>query len=365
MPEVTENTIDYEKEMVGTIEAEGKDRLDLGALTAWFEANVDGYAGPISYTKFKGGQSNPTYRIDTGPNGQGTSYVLRRQPFGKLLPSAHAVDREYTAMTALHPTGFPVPRTYGLCEDPQVLGSKFFVMSLADGRNLWNGALPNNTPDERREIYFAMIDTIADLHKADIDQIGLSDFGKREDYCARQINRWSKQYKLSETETIPEMDRLIEWLPQTIPPQNASSVVHGDFRLDNLIFHKTENRVIAVLDWELSTLGDPIADFSYLMLNWYNEVDGRAGLGGVDIKALGIPSVEESVGRYVTRTGFPVPPMEWYFAYNLFRLAGIIQGIKKRVIDGTASSAHAKKTSESVVPLVQHAYRFAQAAGLK
>ncbi len=361
MTDTSENMIDYEKEMVGTIAVEDKDKLDLGALTAWFEANVEGYAGPISYTKFKGGQSNPTYRIDT----PGASYVLRRQPFGKLLPSAHAVDREYKAMTALHPTGFPVPRTYGLCEDPEVLGSKFFVMSLADGRNLWNGALPNNTPDERREIYFAMIDTIADLHKADIDQIGLQDFGKREDYCARQINRWSKQYKLSETETIPEMDRLIEWLPETIPAQHASSVVHGDYRLDNMIFHKTENRVIAVLDWELSTLGDPIADFSYLMLNWYNDADGRAGLGGVDIKALGIPSVEEAVERYVTRTGFPVPPMEWYFAYNLFRLAGIIQGIKKRVIDGTASSAHAKKTSERVVPLVEHAYRFAQAAGLK
>ncbi|WBY16424.1 phosphotransferase family protein [Erythrobacteraceae bacterium WH01K] len=355
-----DNAIDYEKEMVGTVEVEDRDRLDMDALTAWFEQNVEGYEGPISYTKFKGGQSNPTYRIDT----PGASYVLRRQPFGKLLPSAHAVDREYQAMTGLYPTGFPVPRTFGLCEDPDVLGSKFFVMSLADGRSLWNGALPKQTPEERREIYFAMIDTMVDLHLKKPEEIGLGDFGKSEDYCARQIARWSKQYKLSETETIPEMDRLIEWLPETIPPQHASGIVHGDYRLDNMIFAPDENRVIAVLDWELSTLGDPVADFSYLMLNWYNPADGRAGLGGLDIEGLGIPSVDEAVGRYVERTGFPVPPMEWYFAYNLFRLAGIIQGIKKRVIDGTASSAHAKQMSERVTPLVQNAYAFAKQAGL-
>ncbi|TAD78571.1 MAG: phosphotransferase family protein, partial [Sphingomonadales bacterium] len=309
--------IDFDKEMVGTVAVTEKDALDLAALTAWFAANVEGFAGPISYTKFKGGQSNPTYRIDT----PGASYVLRRQPFGKLLPSAHAVDREYAAMTA------------------EVIGSKFFVMSMADGRSLWNGALPGLTPDERRAHYHALIDTMADLHLNDPQAIGMGDYGKPTDYCARQIGRWSKQYKLSETELMPEMERLIEWLPQTIPPQHGSSVVHGDYRLDNVIFHKTEARIIAVLDWELSTLGDPIADFSYLMLNWHNPADGRAGLMGLDIEALGIPSQEEAVERYVARTGFPVPPMDWYFAYNLFRLAGIMQGIKKRVIDGTASSA--------------------------
>ena len=360
MPEETSNAIDYEKEMVGTVEVPEADQLDLAKLTTWFEGNVEGFEGPISYSKFKGGQSNPTYRIDTPT----TSYVLRRQPFGKLLPSAHAVDREYKAMTGLYPTGFPVPRTYGLCEDADVLGSMFFVMSMADGRSLWNGALPNSTPDERKEIYHSLIDTMADLHLSKPAEIGLSDFGKSEDYCARQISRWSKQYKLSETETIPEMDRLIEWLPETIPPQHASGIVHGDYRLDNVIFHKDENRIIAVLDWELSTLGDPIADFSYLMLNWFNPADGRAGLGGLDVEALGIPSVQEAVERYVARTGYPVPPMEWYFAYNLFRLAGIIQGIKKRVIDGTASSAHAKKMSDRVTPLVQQAYAFAKAAGM-
>ncbi|MBU0669808.1 MAG: phosphotransferase family protein [Alphaproteobacteria bacterium] len=352
--------IDFDKEMVGTVEVADSDRLDLERLTQWFEDNVAGFAGPIDYSKFKGGQSNPTYRIDT----PGKSYVLRRQPFGKLLPSAHAVDREYKAMAALGPTGFPVPRTYGLCEDREVIGSMFFVMGLADGRSLWNGALPGSTPGERRAIYNSMIDTMADLHLQDPDAIGLIDFGKSQDYCARQIGRWSKQYKLSETDSIPEMDRLIEWLPQTIPPQHESSVVHGDYRLDNLIFEKDASKVLAVLDWELSTLGDPIADFSYLMLNWHNPADGRAGLLGLDLAELGIPTQEEAVERYVARTGYPVPPMDWYFAYNLFRLAGIMQGIKKRVIDGTASSSHAKQMSERVVPLVQRAHEFALQAGM-
>ncbi len=351
---------DPNQDMIGTTEVTQENALDLEKLTAWFEANVEGFEGPISYSKFKGGQSNPTYRIDT----PGQSYVLRRQPFGKLLPSAHAVDREYKAMHALGPTGFPVPKTYGLCEDPDVIGSKFFVMGLADGRNLWDGKLPGFSKEDRRAIYNAMIDTMADMHLKKPDEIGMGDFGKPTDYCARQIARWTKQYKLSETEHMPRMERLIEWLPQTIPPQHESSIVHGDYRLDNLIFHKTENRVIAVLDWELSTLGDPIADFSYLMLNWHTESVNRAGLLGVDLEELGIPTTQEAVERYVARTGYPVPPMDWYFSYNLFRLAGIIQGIKKRVIDGTASSAHAKETSERVSPLVDRAYEFAVKAGM-
>lgn len=353
--------MDYEKEMVGTVAVPEKDQLDEAKLTAWMDAHVDGFAGPITLTKFKGGQSNPTYRIDTPEK----SYVLRRQPFGKLLPSAHAVDREYRVMAALYPTGFPVPQAYGLCEDPEVLGSKFFVMSLADGRSLWNGKLPDYQPDERREIYNAMIDTMADLHLQKPDDIGLEGYGKPTDYCARQISRWSKQYKLAETEVIPEMDRLIEWLPTTIPAQHGNGIAHGDYRLDNMIFHKTEPRVIAVLDWELSTLGDPIADFAYLMLSWVNEPDGRAGIGGLDHAAMGIPTMDEAVERYVARTGFPVPAMDWYFSFNLFRLAGIMQGIKQRVIDGTASSAHAQEMSDRVAPLVHNAYAFAQKAGLK
>lgn len=352
--------IDFDKEMVGTVEVDEKDRLDLDALTVWFTNNVEGFSGPINYQKFKGGQSNPTYRIETPK----TLYVLRRQPFGKLLPSAHAVDREYKAMSGLYPTGFPVPRTFGLCEDPSVIGSKFFVMSLAEGRSLWNGSLPNSSKTDRRQIYNSLIDTMADLHTKIPSEISLGDYGKPTDYCARQISRWSKQYKLSETENQPKMEKLIEWLPKTVPPQHNSSVVHGDYRLDNAIFHKNENRIIAVLDWELSTLGDPIADFSYLMLNWYNPSDGRAGLGDLNVTELGIPTVQEAVDRYVERTGYPVPPMDWYFAYNLFRLAGIMQGIKKRVIDGTASSAHAKQMSERVAPLINRAYDFAISAGM-
>lgn len=353
--------MDYEKEMVGTVDVPEADKLDEAKLTEWMEANVEGFSGPLIMSKFKGGQSNPTYRIDT----PSASYVLRRQPFGKLLPSAHAVDREYKAMAALGPTGFPVPKAYGLCEDKDVIGSMFFVMSMADGRSLWDGSLPAAKDNaERTAIYNAMIDTMADLHKADVSAIGMDDFGKPTDYCARQIARWSKQYKLSETEVIPEMDELIEWLPTTIPQQHASSIVHGDYRLDNMIFHKTEPKVVAVLDWELSTLGDPIGDFSYLMLNWISPVDGRAGIGGLDHMALGIPTIEEATERYVARTGYPVPPMDWYFSYNLFRLAGIIQGIKKRVIDGTASSAHAKKMSDRVVPLVERAHYFAKRAGM-
>ena len=352
--------MDYDKEMVGTVDVPEADKLDEAKLTEWMLANVDGFSGPMTLSKFKGGQSNPTYRIDT----PGRSYVLRRQPFGKLLPSAHAVDREYKAMAALGPTGFPVPKAYGLCKDPEIIGSMFFVMSLADGRSLWDGALPASDKTERTAIYNAMIDTLADLHTTDVAAIGMNDFGKPTDYCARQIARWSKQYKLSETEEIPEMDALIEWLPTTIPPQHASSIVHGDYRLDNLIFHKDKPEVLAVLDWELSTLGDPIGDFSYLMLNWVAPVDGRAGIGGLNHAALGIPSVEEATERYVARTGYPVPPMDWYFAYNLFRLAGIIQGIKKRVIDGTASSAHAKEMSARVGPLAQRAHHFAKKAGL-
>ena len=274
--------IDFDKEMVGTIAVPERDQLDLDRLTGWFEGNVDGFAGPISYSKFKGGQSNPTYRIDT----PGRSYVLRRQPFGKLLPSAHAVDREYTAMHALGPTGFPG------AEDLRTMrrsrGHRRQVLRHGPGRRtlaVERRAARHGPEADRREIYNAMIDTMADLHTKDPVAIGLGDYGKPTDYCARQIARWTKQYKLSETEHMPQMERLIEWLPQTIPPQHESSVVHGDYRLDNMIFDKDANRVLAVLDWELSTLGDPIADFSYLMLNWHNPADGRAGLLGLDLEA--------------------------------------------------------------------------------
>ena len=346
--------------MVGTMAVPEKDRLDEARLTAWCEANVVGFAGPITLSRFKGGQSNPTYRIDT----PGTAYVLRRQPFGPLLPSAHAVDREYRVIAALHPAGFPVARPYGLCTDPDVIGSMFYVMGLAEGRNLWDGSLPGCTPDERRGLYHAMIDTLADLHALDPAAIGLGDYGKPGNYFERQVARWTKQYRASETETIPEMDRLIDWLPRTMPVQDRVSIVHGDYRIDNMIFDAAQPRVVAVLDWELSTLGDPLADFSYLLMNWVTEPEGRSGIKGLDLPALGIPTLDEAVARYCARTGRDgLPELNWYFAYNLFRLTGIVQGIKKRIVDDTASSPQAEATAARVPALAAAAWHFAAAAG--
>ncbi|WP_201752688.1 phosphotransferase family protein [Sphingomonas changnyeongensis] len=346
--------------MVGTMAVPEKDRLDEARLTAWCKANVAGFVGPITLSRFKGGQSNPTYRIDT----PGTAYVLRRQPFGPLLPSAHAVDREYRVIAALHPAGFPVARPYGLCTDPDVIGSMFYVMGLAEGRNLWDGSLPGCTPDERRGLYHAMIDTLADLHALNPAAIGLGDYGKPGNYFERQVARWTKQYRASETETIPEMDRLIDWLPRTMPVQDRVSIVHGDYRIDNMIFDAAQPRVVAVLDWELSTLGDPLADFSYLLMNWVTEPEGRSGIKGLDLPALGIPTLDEAVARYCARTGRDgLPELNWYFAYNLFRLTGIVQGIKKRIVDGTASSPQAEATAARVPALAAAAWHFAAAAG--
>ena len=351
--------MDFEQEMVGTIAVPERDRLDETALEGWMRSNVDGYAGPMRLSRFKGGQSNPTYRIDTTAR----SYVLRRQPFGVLLPSAHAVDREYRIIASLHPTGFPVPVPYGLCEDPAVIGAKFYVMGLADGRNLWNGALPASSPDERRAIYTAMTDTLAALHRIDPAAIGLADYGKPGDYCVRQLGRWTKQYRLSETGPVPVMDRLIEFLTATVPPQLANGIAHGDYRLDNVILAPDEPRIIAVLDWELSTLGDPIADFANFLMAWVMEPDGRASIAGLDWRALGIPSIEETVARYEAQTSFTVPALEWYLAFSLFRITAILQGIKKRVIDGTASSAQAAAMAEKVTPLARTGWEWAVRAG--
>jgi aminoglycoside phosphotransferase (APT) family kinase protein len=349
-----------QESMVGTMPVPEKDRLDEAKLAAWMAANVADFEGPITLSRFKGGQSNPTYRIDT-PN---RAYVLRRQPFGPLLPSAHAVDREYRVIAALHPTGFPVPTPYGLCTDREVIGAMFYVMGVAEGRNLWDGSLPGYAPSERRAIYDAMIDTMAALHAVDHEAIGLGDYGKPGNYFERQVARWTKQYKASETETIPEVDRLIEWLPRTVPVQDRVSIVHGDYRIDNMIFAPAEPRVIAVLDWELSTLGDPLADFSYFLMNWVTEPEGRSGVKGLDYEALGIPTLEQAVARYCEKTGRDgLPELNWYFAYNLFRLTGIVQGIKKRIVDGTASSPQAEATAARVPGLAAAAWHFAQLAG--
>lgn len=352
--------IDAQAAFTGTVEPEGADRLDEAALTRWFEDNVAGFAGPISVRKFKGGQSNPTYRIET----PGRAYVLRRKPFGKLLPSAHAVDREFKVQSGLSRAGFPVAPQYGLCTDDSVIGSMFYVMGCIEGRTIWDGAMPGATPEDRHATYIEMVDTLAALHNVDVEAAGLSDFGKPGNYFGRQVDRWTKQYRLSETETMPEMERLIEWLPATLPEQTRTSVVHGDYRIDNMIYAPSAPKVLAVLDWELSTLGDPLADFTYLCIAWFTDNAGRSGVQDLDRKALGIPELDEVVARYCEKTGRDgLENLDWYLAYNFFRLTGIVQGIKKRVIDGTASSAHAKANSERVYPLAQAAWTFAQRAG--
>lgn len=355
-------TIDAEKDFSGTIVVPEKDRLDETKLSQWMTEHVEGYAGPITLSKFAGGQSNPTYRIDT----PGTAYVLRRKPFGPLLPSAHAVDREYNVIAGLYPTGFPVARPYGLCEDDAVIGSAFYIMEMVEGRTLWDGALPGMAPAERTATYHAMIDTLAALHMTDYEAAGLGNYGKPGNYFERQVGRWTKQYRASQTDDLPDMEHLIAYLPASLPVQERTSIVHGDYRIDNMIFAPNEPRVIAVLDWELSTLGDPMADLAYLLMNWVTEPEGRSGVKGLDFEALGIPTMEAMATRYAEKTGRDtVPDMNWYFAFNLFRLAGIVQGIKKRVIDGNASSAKAAEMAEKVPVLAASAWHFAQEAGAK
>jgi aminoglycoside phosphotransferase (APT) family kinase protein len=330
----------------GTMEVSEKQRFDVAALEAWMRANVAGFEGPLTVEQFRGGQSNPTFRLAT----PGHRYVMRRKPAGKLLPSAHAVDREYRVITALAGSEVPVPRTLGLCTDDAVIGSAFFVMDFVDGRVMWDGALPGMTTAQRAEIYWEMNRVIAALHKVDFDARALGDYGKPGNYFARQIGRWTKQYQASETETIESMNRLIEWLPVNIPDDDATTIVHGDFRLDNLVFHPTEPRILAVLDWELSTLGHPLADFSYHCMSWHVPPGAFRGLIGHDLAALGIPAEKEYVARYLERVGRPpIDPRHWdfYIAYNMFRAAGIAQGIMGRVKDGTAASQHALEVGKS------------------
>lgn len=351
---------DAQSAFSGTSDPTGDDRLDEARLTAWMAANVDGFAGPLTQRKFAGGQSNPTYRLDA-PSG---SYVLRRKPFGPLLPSAHAVDREYRVQAGLFPTGFPVARPHGLCTDDAVIGSWFYVMDMVDGRTFWDGSMPDASPEARRATYEAMIDTLAALHNVDVTAAGLADYGKPGNYFQRQVERWTKQYRMSQTDAVPSMERLIEWLPATLPEQAGFGIVHGDYRIDNMIFAKDAPRVLAVLDWELSTLGDPLADLTYFAMAWHTDNGGRSGVRDVDRAALGIPELDEMVARYCAATGRDgVPDMNWYLAFNHFRLAGIVQGIKKRLIDGNASSAHARVLAEQVTPLADAAWGFAQAAG--
>ena len=324
----------------GTGAVQERHRFDVPTLDAWLRERVDGYAGPLRVEQFKGGQSNPTFLLITPAQ----TYVLRRKPPGKLLPSAHAIDREYRVMAALGATAVPVPKVHALCEDDAVIGTAFYVMEHVQGRILWDPALPGMTPTERVEIFDSMNAVIAALHRVDPVAVGLGDYGKPGNYFARQIGRWTSQYRASETERIEAMDRLIDWLPQNVPADDSTALVHGDYRLDNLVFHAAEPRVIAVLDWELSTLGHPMADFAYHAMAWDTPAGEMRGLGGLDLAALGIPDARAYVARYCERVGVPEPTQgawNFYVAYNLFRGAAICQGIMRRALDGSASSTHA------------------------
>ena len=343
----------------GTREVDPRHTLDVVRLDAWMAAHVPDYAGPLTLRQFKGGQSNPTYELTT----PGRAYVLRRKPPGALLASAHAVDREYRVISALHAQGYPVARPWALCVDDEVIGSMFYVMDNVEGRVLWDLKLPGLQPAERRAIYETQVETLAALHAFDPEAIGLGDYGRPGNYFERQVGRWTKQYRASEIEPLAAMDRLIDFLPATLPAQGPTRIVHGDFRLDNLILHPDRAEVRAVLDWELSTLGDPMADFSYLLIGWVIPATARNGLAGADIEALGIPTVEEMVERYAGLTGLRPENLDWLFAYNLFRLAAICQGIAGRVRDGTAASAHAKSMAAQVPMLADAALSFARKAG--
>src|SRR5687767_9485460 len=330
------------EEFIGTKPVEERHRIDASALESFLEGSIPGFAGPLRIEQFKGGQSNPTYCITAGDSRR---YVLRRKPPGKLLPSAHAVDREYRVIRALHPAGFPVARPHLLCEDEGVIGTAFYVMDFVDGRVLWDQSLPGMTKAGRAEIWDELNRVIARLHGIDYRAIGLEDFGKPGNYIERQIARWTKQYQASETERVEAMNNLIEWLPKNIPPSAATTVVHGDYRLDNAIFHPSEPRILAVLDWELSTLGDPLADFAYHCMSWHIPPGQFRGIAGLNLEELGIPGERQYVAKYCQRTNRgEINPTHWdfYLAYNLFRIAAILQGILKRVVDGTAASAHAR-----------------------
>lgn len=359
------NTEQYE----GTRPVADSHRFDEAALQRWLQAHVAGFEGPLTVEMFKGGQSNPTYKLLT----PGRTYVMRAKPgpVAKLLPSAHAIEREYAVMKGLAGSDVPVAHMYALCEDESVIGRAFYIMEFVEGRVLWDQTLPGMTREQRADIYDEMNRVIAALHTVDYKARGLASYGKPGNYFERQIGRWSKQYLASVTQPIPEMDRLIEWLPAHIPAaaqgDGLTSIVHGDYRLDNVMFHPTEPRILAVLDWELSTLGHPLADFSYHCMAWHIPPGTFRGIGGVDLASLGIPSEQDYIRRYCERTGFTTPEAlapDWnfYLAYNMFRIAAILQGIAKRVEAGTASSAQARASGAGARPMAELAWSFAQKA---
>ena len=334
--------------------------FDNDRLAAYMRRHVSGFQGTtkgtIEVEQFKGGQSNPTFLVRAG----GKSYVLRRKPQGTLLPSAHAVDREYRVITALEKTAVPVAKTHALCLDEEVIGTAFYIMDYVPGRIFWDPSLPGMKPVERAAIFAEMNRVIAALHCVDVQAVGLTDYGRPGNYIARQVARWSKQYQASETEEITAMDKLIRWLPEHIPAFDETAIVHGDFRLDNLIFHPSEAKILAVLDWELSTLGHPLADFAYHCLAWRLSPGQFRGLVGHDLAALGIPGEAEYVAAYCKRTGRePIAKQDWefYLVFNLFRLAAIMQGIMARAVQGNAASAEALETGRRARPLAEEAWR--------
>lgn len=355
------------QQFTGTRPVSEQHAFDISALQSWLHQHLPGFAGPLTVEMFKGGQSNPTYKLLT----PGKAYVMRAKPgpVAKLLPSAHAIEREFRVMSALRQTDVPVAEMHVLCEDESVIGRAFYVMECVEGRVMWDQSLPEMTREQRGAIYDEMNRVMAALHTVRPDAIGLSDYGKPGNYFERQIGRWSKQYVASITQPIAAMDQLMEWLPRNIPAmardESLVSIVHGDYRLDNLMFHPTEPRVLAILDWELSTLGHPLADFSYHCMAWHIPPGAFRGIGGLDVQALGIPTEDAYIARYCERTGFATPEQlraDWnfYLAYNLFRLAAILQGIAKRVEMGTASSAQAVSSAAGARPLAELAWSFAQ-----
>jgi aminoglycoside phosphotransferase (APT) family kinase protein len=334
--------------------------LPFGRLEGWMSEHIAGFRGPLAAEQFEGGQSNPTYKLSSGAG----PYVLRRKPLGQLLPSAHAVDREYRVMRALADTAVPVPRVYALCEDDAVIGSAFYVMEFLDGRIFWDPRLPGLAAAERGAMFQSMNGVIAALHSVDHVELGLAEFGRPGNYMARQVARWSRQYQASETEPQPAMDRLIEWLPQHLPAEGEPRIVHGDYRIDNLVFHPSEPRVIGVLDWELSTIGDPLADFAYHAMAWRVSPELFRGLAGADLAALGIPTEDEYVALYCARTGRGrVADWEFYMVYSLFRMAAIMQGIAKRAIDGTAASHEAEGLGRLARPFGEQGWALARSLG--
>jgi aminoglycoside phosphotransferase (APT) family kinase protein len=345
------------------MEVRSSARFDVAALERWMEENVAGFRGPLQVEQFRGGQSNPTYKLIA----PGRAFVLRRKPPGELLPGAHAVDREYRVLAGLARAQFPVPAVHGLCQDESVIGTAFYVMDMVEGRIFWDAHLPQVPRESRAACFGAMNATIARLHAIDPESVGLGDYGKPGNYFERQIGRWSKQY-LGDVDAgrVAAMDRLVAWLPANIPASAGedSRIIHGDFRCDNMIFHPTEPQVVAVLDWELSTLGHPLADFTYHLMMYRMPAGATTGLAGLDLPALGIPSERDYVAAYCRRTGREgLGDLDFYMAFNMFRLAAIVHGIKGRLARGTASSAHADRMAAGLEPLAELAWAQAVLAG--